>query len=58
MEKRLKDELERIKGRIDYAINELLCGTKEGYDDSIVGINEAWDIVRSIMKEEIDAQTQ
>jgi hypothetical protein len=39
-------ELQRIKDRIDTRLNNALCEMKEGYDDSIVGFNEAWDIVR------------
>lgn len=32
-------------------LNNRLCEMKEGYDDSIVGFNEAWDIVRKYMDE-------
>ena len=49
----LKESLERIKDRIDTRINDLLCDTKPNYDDSITGINDAWDVVRKIMLEEI-----
>ncbi len=50
----LKVTLERIKNRIDTRINDLLCETTPDYDDSITGINEAWDIMRKIFAEEID----
>lgn len=43
--------LERIKSTLDYRLNEYLCDMKEGYDDSIVGFNEAWDIVRKTLEE-------
>ncbi len=37
-----------LKEQIDARLNDHLCEMKEGYDDSIVGFNEAWDIVREI----------
>lgn len=37
---------QRLKNTIDIRLNNCLCEMKEGYDDSIVGFNEAWDIVR------------
>jgi hypothetical protein len=43
--------IEALKNRIDTRLNNCLCEMKEGYDDSIVGFNEAWDIVRAIFKE-------
>ena len=47
--------LERLKDSIDYRLNEHLCGMKEGWDDSVVGFNEAWDIVREFFKRRIAA---
>ena len=41
--------LPRLKERLDTRLNDHLCGMKEGYDDSIVGFNEAWDIVRKTL---------
>ncbi len=38
--------VQRLKASIDTRINDLLCETKPGYDDSVVGINYAWDVVR------------
>lgn len=35
-----------LKDRISTRLNDYLCEMKPGYDDSIVGFNEAWDIVR------------
>jgi hypothetical protein len=46
-------DLERIKARIDVRLNDCLCEMRPGYDDSITGFNEAWDIVRKILNEEI-----
>ena len=41
-------ERKRLKDRIDLLLNNHLVEMREGYDDSIVGFNEAWDIVRSV----------
>lgn len=43
-----KRERERLKDRIDLRMNDYLVEMREGYDDSITGFNEAWDIVRSV----------
>lgn len=43
--------LTHVKNKIDYRLNDTLCEMKEGYDDSVVGFNEAWDIVRKIFGE-------
>ena len=43
-------DVQRIKDAIDTRINDLLCETKPGYDDSIVGINDAWGIVRKVFE--------
>lgn len=45
--------LRRVKDRIDTRLNNVLCEMEPNYDDSIVGFNEAWDIVSAIFKEEI-----
>ena len=37
-----------LKNRTDSRLNDYLCEMKPGYDDSIVGFNEAWDIVRKV----------
>ena len=44
-------EVERLKERIDLRLNNYLVEMKEGYDDSITGFNEAWDIVRAVFGE-------
>lgn len=46
-------DLERIFDRIGTRLNNALCEMKPGYDDSIVGFNEAWDIMRAVFKDEI-----
>jgi hypothetical protein len=38
----------RLKERIDIRLNNRLCEMKPNEDDSIVGFNEAWDIVRQV----------
>ncbi len=40
--------LTEISERIGTRLNNHLCEMKEGYDDSITGFNEAWDIVRGV----------
>lgn len=47
--------LERLKDKIDTQLNNCLCEMKEGYDDSITGFNEAWDIIRKIFDEALAA---
>jgi hypothetical protein len=47
----LTDHLRTLKDRIDTRLNNHLCEMKEGYDDSITGFNEAWDIVRAAFAE-------
>jgi len=37
---------ERLRDSISTRLNDVLCEMKPDYDDSIVGFNEAWDIVR------------
>jgi hypothetical protein len=56
---RLRDELaaernvilKRFKSRLDCRLNDWLCEMKPGYDDSIVGFNEARDVVRKCFDE-------
>ncbi len=37
-----------LKDCIDATLNGYLCEMEEGYDDSIVGFNKAWDLVRGL----------
>ena len=46
----------QLKDRIDTRLNFVLCGMREGEDDSIVGFNEAWDLVRKIFADELTKQ--
>jgi hypothetical protein len=43
-------EREQLKHLIDARMNNHLCEMKEGYDDSITGFNEAWDLVRAAIR--------
>jgi hypothetical protein len=43
--------LARMKDRLDLILNNHLCEMKPDYDDSIVGFNEAWDIMRKSFAE-------
>ncbi|MDE2097060.1 MAG: hypothetical protein KGL39_07425 [Patescibacteria group bacterium] len=43
--------LHRLKEKINLRLNNHLCAMEEGFDDSIVGLNEAWGIVRAVFAE-------
>jgi len=43
-------ERERLRRRIDALLNDRLTGMGPGYDDSITGFNEAWDLVMAFFK--------
>jgi len=45
------EALAHVKSTADHRLNNVLCEMKKGYDDSIVGFNEAWDIVRNAFSE-------
>lgn len=45
------DATARLRSTIDLRSNNHLCEMKPGYDDSIVGFNEAWDIARAVLAE-------
>jgi len=47
----LRLRFENIKSHLDGRLNDHLCEMKEGWHDSVVGFNEAWDIVRQYFKE-------
>ena len=51
----LEAALTKLKDKINYRLNNYLCDMKPNYDDSITGFNEAWDVVRAILKEESSA---
>lgn len=43
-----------IKNRTDLRLDRYLCEMKPGYDDSITGFNEAWDVMRRMFGESAD----
>lgn len=43
---KLRERAADLRSRIDSRLNDHLCEMKEGCDDSIVGFNEAWDVMR------------
>jgi hypothetical protein len=44
-------DLERLKSRLATRLNAHLIDMKPDHDDSIVGFNEAWDIIRKALEE-------
>lgn len=48
---RPNDRVRQLSERISLRLNNHLCELEQGYDDSIVGFNEAWDIVRTAFAE-------
>jgi hypothetical protein len=46
-----RDPIARLKDRLDFRLNEYLCEMQPGYDDSITGFNEAWDVMRKLFAE-------
>jgi hypothetical protein len=45
--------LREIRSKLSDDLNNVLCEMKPGYDDSIVGFNEAWDVMRKVFEREI-----
>lgn len=52
-----KAELQRVKDRVDRILDNVLVDMQPGWDDSVHGFNKAWDVVRDVLKEEIDRCT-
>lgn len=49
--RRPNDALRELRAKLSGRLNDRLCDMKEGWDDSIVGFNEARDIVRTAFDE-------
>lgn len=49
----LMSSLKKLKDRLDARFDSHLCEMEEGYDDSITGFNEAWDIMRAAFEEQL-----
>lgn len=45
------DAVRNLKSRLDARLNDVLAEMRPGYDDSIVGFNEAWDVMRKLFAE-------
>jgi hypothetical protein len=43
---KLRERAADLRNRLDSRLNDHLCEMKGGYDDSIVGFNKAWDVMR------------
>lgn len=54
---RPNDRVRQLSERISLLFNNHLCEMEQGYDDSIVGFNEAWDIVRATFAEALGEKT-
>lgn len=48
-------ELRNLKVALSDRLNNHLVEMKEGYDDSITGFNEAWDVVGKFFDDKIAA---
>lgn len=48
-------ELRKLRGALSDRLNNHLIEMKEGYDDSITGFNEAWDVMGEFFDEKIAA---
>lgn len=46
-----RDTVAEIKRRLDHRLNAHLVEMKPGYDDSITGFNEAWEIISDLFEE-------
>jgi len=45
---KVEDAANHLRDRLNTHLNDYLCEMKPGYDDSIVGFNEAWDVMRKV----------
>jgi len=46
-------ELRNLKVALNDRLNNVLCEMKPGYDDSITGFNEAWDVMGKFFDDKI-----
>jgi len=45
-------DLDHLAYRLNSRLDSYLATMKPNHDDSIVGFNEAWDIVRDVLEQE------
>lgn len=48
---KVERSLDQFKQRLDSRLNDALVEMKPGVDDSIIGFNDAWDIMRKLFEE-------
>jgi hypothetical protein len=46
-------ELRKLKVALSDRLNSYLCEMKPGYDDSVTGFNEAWDVMGKFFDDKI-----
>jgi hypothetical protein len=49
---KVEDAAKRIRERLEIRLNNYLCEMRQGEDDSVVGFNEAWDVMRKMFDED------
>lgn len=52
---RMREALSKVRDGLYARLNDYLCDMREGYDDSIVGFNEAWDVMRKYFDDKLTA---
>jgi hypothetical protein len=45
---KVEDAAIRLRDRLSTRLNDHLCEMKPGWDDSVCGFNEAWDVMRQV----------
>lgn len=48
----LREWRSALKNRLYTRLNDYLCEMNEGYDDSVIGFNEAWDVMRKVLDDD------
>lgn len=51
-------ELRKLKVALNACLNNCLVEIKPGYDDSVTGFNEAWDIMLKFFEDKISEITK
>lgn len=47
-------DLRTLRARLSTRLNDYLCEMKPGFDDSITGFNEAWEVMGKVFDEEAE----
>ncbi len=48
----IRAAMAHFRKRLDIRLNDYLCEMKPNHDDSIVGFNEAWGIVKKMFEDD------